>query len=108
MDNISEVQATEYNRDTAEGHASVEEVTGIQGVTVKFQRPYEGSYIIQILVESALFEVQGGKGRFRGLLNLKHLKPYLENRIDKSKDILVELQIASVFTTRKEQAEIVL
>jgi hypothetical protein len=49
---------------------------------VKVQRPYEGSYIIQILVKSALFELQDGKGKFRGLLNLKHLKPYLESRIN--------------------------
>jgi hypothetical protein len=76
-------------------------------VTVKVERSYEGSYIIQTLVNSTLFESQEGKGKFRGLLNLKHLKPYLENRIDKykSKDILVELQKASIFTMRKEQAE---
>jgi hypothetical protein len=52
--------------------------------------------------------LKDGKGKFRGLLNLKHLKPYLENRINKykSKDSLVELQKASIFTMRKEQAEI--
>jgi hypothetical protein len=82
LDNISKVQSTEYNRDTAEGHVSVEEVTGVEGVTVKFQRSYEGSYIIQTLVNSASFELQDGKGKFRGLFNLKHQKPYLENRID--------------------------
>jgi hypothetical protein len=38
FDYISEVQATEYKKDTAEGHVNVEEVTGVKGVTVKFQR----------------------------------------------------------------------
>jgi uncharacterized membrane protein (UPF0127 family) len=107
VDNTREVQVTEFEKDTAEGHVSVEEVTGVQGVTVTFQRSYEGSYIIQKLVIAALFLLQDGKGKFRGLFNLKHLKPYLENKIEKykSKDI-VELQKAPTFMIKKEQAEI--
>jgi hypothetical protein len=90
LDNISDVQATEYKKETAEGHLSVVEVIALQGVTVKFQRCCEGSYIIQKLVNSASFELQGGKDKFRGHFNLRHLKPYLENGIEKykSKDIL--------------------
>jgi hypothetical protein len=69
VDNISEVQATEYKTDMADRHVSVVEVTGVLGVTVMFKK----------LVIAALYELQDGKGKYRGLFSLKHLKPYLEN-----------------------------
>jgi hypothetical protein len=33
----------------------------VQGVTEKFQRPYEGPYIIQKIINSSLFEVKDEK-----------------------------------------------
>jgi hypothetical protein len=83
--NISDVQVTECKKGTAEGHDSVGEVTGVQGVTITFQRCYEGSYIIQKLMNAALFELQYGKCKFGGLFILEHLKPCLENRTEKYK-----------------------
>jgi hypothetical protein len=62
VDNISEVQATEYKKDTDEGHVSVEEVAGVQGVTVTFQKL-----------------VIARKGKYCGLFNLKHQKLYFES-----------------------------
>jgi hypothetical protein len=70
VDNISEVQVTEYKNDTAEGHVSVEEVTGVQSVTVTFQK----------LIMAALYELQDGKGKYRSLFNPEHQKLYFEIR----------------------------
>jgi hypothetical protein len=70
VDNISEVQATEYKTNTADRHVSVVEVTGVLGVTVLFQK----------LVIAALYELQDEKGKYRCLFNLKYLKTYLENK----------------------------
>jgi hypothetical protein len=46
---------------------------GVQGATVKFQRPCEGPYSIQKIVNSALFQLKDEKGKCRGLFNLRHL-----------------------------------
>jgi hypothetical protein len=79
VETISELQATEYKKDTVEGHVHVEEVTGVQGDMVAFQKSYEGSYIIQILMITVLYELQDGKdGKDCGLFNLKHQKLYFE------------------------------
>ena len=49
----------------------------VQGITSKFQRPYEGPYLIQRKINPAIFELADEEGRIRGIFNLKHLKPYL-------------------------------
>jgi hypothetical protein len=49
----------------------------VQGITSKFQRPYEGPYVVHKEVNPNLFELQDRDGRSRGLFNLTHLKPYL-------------------------------
>jgi hypothetical protein len=54
----------------------------IQDVTIKFQRPYEGPYIIQTIVNPSLFELKDRSGRRKGLFNKRHLKPYLEIKND--------------------------
>jgi hypothetical protein len=51
---VESEQPTQYNRDTAAGHGSVEEVAGVQEVTVKFQSSYDGSYIIQEISELSI------------------------------------------------------
>jgi hypothetical protein len=50
----------------------------IQGATTKFQRPYEGPYVIQNMINSTLFEVTDRPGKQKRLFNKKHLKPYLQ------------------------------
>jgi hypothetical protein len=49
----------------------------VQGITNKFQRPYEGPYVIHKEINPNLLELQDKEGKSRGLFNLKHLKPYL-------------------------------
>jgi hypothetical protein len=49
-----------------------------QGIIGKFQRPFEGPFIVQKVVNPALFELQDEEGKCRGLFNLRHLKPYLK------------------------------
>jgi hypothetical protein len=50
----------------------------IQGDTTKFQRPYEGPYVIQNMINPTLFEVTDRTGNQKRLFNKKHLKPYLQ------------------------------
>jgi hypothetical protein len=42
-----------------------------QGVTGKFQPPFEGPFI--------MYEVSDDRGKLRGKFNLSHLKPYLDS-----------------------------
>jgi hypothetical protein len=49
----------------------------IQGITGKFQRPYEGPDLITKIVSSAIYELGDSTGRSRGIFNINHLKPYL-------------------------------
>ena len=48
-----------------------------QGVTAKFQMPYEGPYVISKLISSAIFELSEPTGKIRGIFNKVHLKSYL-------------------------------
>jgi hypothetical protein len=48
-----------------------------QGMTAKFQVPYEGPYEISRIITSAIFEVSDQTGRIRGIFKKAHLKPYL-------------------------------
>jgi hypothetical protein len=52
----------------------------VQGVTIKFQRPYEDPYLIHRKVNPSIYELDDSEGRIRGLFNLKHLKPYLTEK----------------------------
>jgi hypothetical protein len=49
----------------------------VQGITSKFQRTYDGPYVIHKEINPNLLELQDKEGKLRGLFNLKHLKPYL-------------------------------
>jgi hypothetical protein len=49
----------------------------VQGVTSKFQRPYEGPYSISREVNPAIFQLSDPEGRIRGIFKITHLKPYL-------------------------------
>jgi hypothetical protein len=46
------------------------------GITGKFQRVYEGPYLVKKLISNAIFELCDAGGKIRGTFNLKHLKPY--------------------------------
>jgi hypothetical protein len=56
-----------------------------QGITGKFQRPFEGPYTIRKIIPPAMYELKGEDGKLRGLFNLRHLKPYLQDN-DKGLD----------------------
>jgi hypothetical protein len=53
-----------------------------QGITAKFQMPYEGPYEISKIINSAIFEVSDQTGKIRGIFNKTHLKPYLSAVIE--------------------------
>jgi hypothetical protein len=57
-----------------------------------FQRPYEGPYIIQKIVNSS-FEVRDEKGKFRRLFNLRHLKPYSEEQLGANGNQIMEKNV---------------
>jgi hypothetical protein len=46
----------------------------MQGITSKFQRPYEGPFLISIRVNPSIFELADEKGKIQGLFSLKHLE----------------------------------
>jgi hypothetical protein len=50
---------------------------------------YEGSYIIQKIINSSLFEVKDEEGKCRGLFNLRHLKPYLEEKLSANDKLMI-------------------
>jgi hypothetical protein len=50
-----------------------------QGITRKFQRPYEGPFIITKLINSNIYEISDATGKVRGIFNIRHLKPYLDS-----------------------------
>jgi hypothetical protein len=52
----------------------------VHGITSKFQRPYEGPYLINKIINPAIVEIADHEGKVRGIFNLKHLKPYLAGR----------------------------
>jgi hypothetical protein len=49
----------------------------ILGVISKFQRPYEGPYLIHREINPSIFELAHSGGKLRGIFHLKHLKPHL-------------------------------
>jgi transposase InsO family protein len=51
-----------------------------QGVSSKFQRPFEGPYTILKIINPGMCELYNEDGKLRGLFNVKHLKPYLQIR----------------------------
>jgi hypothetical protein len=51
----------------------------VQGIIGKFQRPFEGPFVIQKFMPPAMYELHDEKGKSRGLFNLKQLKPYLRS-----------------------------
>jgi hypothetical protein len=50
----------------------------VQGLTSKFQIPFEGPFIIHRKVNPSMFELADPKGKIRGLFSLKQLKSYLQ------------------------------
>jgi hypothetical protein len=54
------------------------------GITSKFQRSYEGPYVMQATINPSLVELKDSMGNYKGLFNKKHLKRYHEaNREEK-------------------------
>jgi hypothetical protein len=54
----------------------------VQGLTSKFQRPYEGPILISRRVNPSIFELSDEKGKIRGLFSLKHLKRYNKENLE--------------------------
>ncbi|PNF28428.1 hypothetical protein B7P43_G15944 [Cryptotermes secundus] len=54
----------------------------VQGLTSKFQRPFEGPFIVQRKINPSIFELADSKGKIRGLFSLKHLKPFLKESLE--------------------------
>jgi hypothetical protein len=48
-----------------------------QGVISKFQRPYEGPFLIREMISTNMYNVCDDQGKPRGLFHLGYLKPYL-------------------------------
>jgi hypothetical protein len=63
----------------------------MQGITSKFQRPYEGPYLIQKRINPTIYELCDTESKLRGILNKKRLKAYLSAR-DDEKDLLVMIK----------------
>jgi hypothetical protein len=76
VDNISEEQAIEYKKYMTDRHVSTVEVTVVQGVNNMFQKLYEGPYMVQKMVNPALFELKNETCKYQDLFNLKQ---YLDN-----------------------------
>jgi hypothetical protein len=54
----------------------------VQGLTSKFQRQYEGPFLIHRRVNPSICELSDSKGKARGLFCLKHLKPYRKENLE--------------------------
>jgi hypothetical protein len=48
----------------------------IQGITMKFQRPYEEPYVIQTVINPSLVALKDTLRKYKGLFSKKYLKPY--------------------------------
>jgi hypothetical protein len=77
-------------------------LSAVLGVTEKFQRPYKGPYIIQKIINSSLFELKDEKGKGRGLFNLRHLKPYLEEIPGPIERLMIEKNVERKYTGATE------
>jgi hypothetical protein len=49
----------------------------LEGVTHKFQRPYDGPYRISRVVTPSIFELVDARGKVRGRYNMRALKKFL-------------------------------
>jgi hypothetical protein len=48
----------------------------VQGIIGKFQRPFEGPYILSKKINSNMYEIRDETGSYRGLFHISHLKSY--------------------------------
>jgi hypothetical protein len=48
-----------------------------KGITGKFQRLYEGPFVIKEVVNVYLYKLQSKSGNSKGLFHISHLKPYV-------------------------------
>jgi hypothetical protein len=49
----------------------------VQGIIGKFQRPFEGPYILSKKINSNMYEIRDETGLSRGLFHISHLKSYM-------------------------------
>jgi hypothetical protein len=49
-----------------------------RGITGKFQRPYEGPFVVKEVVNVYLYKLQSKSGSIKGLFHISHLKPYVK------------------------------
>jgi hypothetical protein len=54
----------------------------VQGIIGKFQRPFEGPYILSKKINSNMYEIRDKTGSYRGLFHISHLKSY-RNEMEK-------------------------
>jgi hypothetical protein len=50
-----------------------------RGFIEKFQRPFDGPYTLQKVLNPALFELKDKEENLIGFYNLQHLNPYLRD-----------------------------
>jgi hypothetical protein len=48
------------------------------GITSKFQRPFEGPFVVHRKINPSIYELVDSRGKTRGIFSLEQLKPYLE------------------------------
>jgi hypothetical protein len=49
-----------------------------RGIIGKFQRPYEGPFVIKEVINVHLYKLQSKSGGIKGLFHISHLKPYVK------------------------------
>jgi hypothetical protein len=75
----------------------------MQGITTKFQRSYEGPYVIHALISPSLVELKDSMGNYKGLFIKKHLKHYHEfEREEKNTPKEIEANISEVTKVKSE------
>jgi hypothetical protein len=50
----------------------------VRGITSKFQRPFEGPFVIHRKLNPSIYELANARRKLRGIFSLEQLKPYLE------------------------------
>jgi hypothetical protein len=82
----------------------------VQGITSKFQRPYEGPYLFQRSINPAIYELCDTEGKIRGIFNIKHLKPYLSGRdlsVETEKSLMTGCFFIPVIKKKRSSANII-
>jgi hypothetical protein len=74
-----------------------------KGITGKFQRLYEGSFVIKEVVNVYLYKLQSKSGNSKGLFHISHLKPYVTP--DERVQISVSCKLSDISQNIQRQEE---